>query len=821
MNTKKIIMLLAFTVAFTGQAFAAEEWITKAPMPTARFDLHAAPIGGLLYVAGGHDGSAATNKLEVYNPATNAWAAKAPMLGAVYMGSAGVIDNRLYVAGGWNWPISAIPTRGLQIYDPATDSWSNGADMPILSGCSVAGAVDRKLYVLTACDGFSGFRKYLHAYDPDSNTWVEKAQAPNIHAEGAGGVINGKFYVVGGFDGSSVSAALDVYDPATDTWTAKAPMPNARRSMTAGVINGKLYVVGGSDITGTYAVLDVYDPATNTWATSTPMLTARSSLAAGVINAKLYAAGGSADNQALPKLEAFPEQLASMPTIISISVPANPLWTDTGLTVSNGDTVTITASGTWNYGAGPLGPDGYLPCCNWDLFMANPPALQGELIAFVGPDPYQGHWGDGSFFPRTTGYWDIGSSGSFISSTGGKLWLGFNDDAVSRAVGDNSGSVTASIAVGKANGIIAGTVTSASSGSPVAGATVAADSSTATTDAQGYYSISIAPGTYTVTASETGFVSSTAGVTAAAGATVTQNFALQQAPALTSIAVSPATASVASGSTQTFTAAPKDQFGNPIIATVTWSSSDTTVGTISSSGVFTALKAGTTKITATSGQVSGSASATVTAVPTPVITTPAPKVTTTTPAPTVTTPAPTPTRVSTPTKFRVAPTAVLRPVSDVIEREQDGIVELYMDNPSLNDVTLKVEARVNVPSGIHVYGQSFGQAGAAGMVMGSFEIPPGTARTIAIVIKADKTARIGSHAVQFVGLYYPGENKDYYQPISLTYPLTVKQASKNPEDPEPSQGVPEGAEPPETPGFGIVLTIVGIFVIARLLRRDT
>ena len=52
-------------------------------------------------------------------------------------------------------------------------------------------------------------------------------------------------------------------------------------------------------------------------------------------------------------------------------------------------------------------------------------------------------------------------------------------------------------------------------------------------------------------------------------------------------------------------------------------------------------------------------------------------------------------------KFRVGPTVVLRPVNDVITKDEDGLVELYVDNPSLNDVTLNVDARISVPSGIH------------------------------------------------------------------------------------------------------------------------
>jgi len=181
------------------------------------------------------------------------------------------------------------------------------------------------------------------------------------------------------------------------------------------------------------------------------------------------------------------------------------------------------------------------------------------------------------------------------------------------------------------------------------------------------------------------------------------------------------------------------------------------------------------------------------------------------------------TPVPTEGKFRVGPSVTLRPVTDLIETNQDGIVELFMNNPSLNDVTLNVDARVSVPSGIHVYGQSFGEGAGAGVVAGTFSVPPGTSRTIILVIKADKSARIGSHTIQFTGLYWPGNNKDSYQPLSLTYSVTVKEPSKNPESADPSNpgAVPKGAETPKPsiPGFGIVLAIFGVFAIARLMPK--
>jgi hypothetical protein len=133
---------------------------------------------------------------------------------------------------------------------------------------------------------------------------------------------------------------------------------------------------------------------------------------------------------------------------ITVVVPSNPLWTDTSIVLSQGTSVTVTASGTWSgyFGGSPvlLGPDGEVngPVPSDEFFSG---ANKAELIGFIGTDPYQGHFGDGSFFPQSSGYLAIGSSASFIALKSGKFWLGFNDDAVSGGVGDNLGFVTANI----------------------------------------------------------------------------------------------------------------------------------------------------------------------------------------------------------------------------------------------------------------------------------------------------------------------------------------------------------------------------------------
>jgi hypothetical protein len=68
------------------------------------------------------------------------------------------------------------------------------------------------------------------------------------------------------------------------------------------------------------------------------------------------------------------------------------------------------------------------------------------LIAYVGSDPFQGQSYGTSFFPQSSGYWEIGSSNQFTSTNSGELWLGVNDTIAFELPGPpTTGSMTAHI----------------------------------------------------------------------------------------------------------------------------------------------------------------------------------------------------------------------------------------------------------------------------------------------------------------------------------------------------------------------------------------
>jgi hypothetical protein len=134
-------------------------------------------------------------------------------------------------------------------------------------------------------------------------------------------------------------------------------------------------------------------------------------------------------------------QPAQAGTNITVTVPANPLWTDTGVTLATTDLAVIhDAEGAWRWDWSSWwgGPEGDANAGKGDNFLTSVP--KASLIGFVGASPSGAGQDDPSFFA-------VGRASVSVSGRAGKLWLGFNDDAISGNTGDNLGSVTAIVSV--------------------------------------------------------------------------------------------------------------------------------------------------------------------------------------------------------------------------------------------------------------------------------------------------------------------------------------------------------------------------------------
>ncbi|MEP7336774.1 MAG: kelch repeat-containing protein, partial [Acidobacteriota bacterium] len=284
--TRKLCWYLLGVVVLAGlgwsglRAVHAESWDIKAPYPAPDIELIGDVINSKLYVVGG-----APTKLNVYDPATNTWdtTRAAPPIGIRYAAAA-AINGKLYVIGGVDCFGPGCATNRVEVYDPATNTWdTTRAAMPTARYYLTAAAIAGKLYVVGGSNG-DVLLNTLEVYDPATNQWTAKAGMPAARFGLAATGLNGKLHVVGGSNDAGALNKLEIYDPATNTWdTTKPGMPTARLFLATVVMDGKLHVLGGRTSPFSQNKLEVYDPGTNQWTTKLDMLTARDSLVAGVI----------------------------------------------------------------------------------------------------------------------------------------------------------------------------------------------------------------------------------------------------------------------------------------------------------------------------------------------------------------------------------------------------------------------------------------------------------------------------------------------------------------------------------------------------------
>ena len=243
---------------------------TLPPMPTHRWQMDAASLNGIIYVAGGSTGCPGTilDTFESYNPVTNTWRSSNPASAGYDPNfphmptprwSAGVValGTRIYVVGGATEPSDA-PLDTLEAYDTATNTWLPLTHLNTPRAAPFVAALNGKIYAIGGRTGVGVNSVYINTveeYDPNLDTWVNKTSPmPTTRAFSGGvAVLNGAIYVVGGLlNGGNVISTVEAYHPALDgspnAWTTEPSMPTARANCHAAVVagNNSLYSVGGA-----------------------------------------------------------------------------------------------------------------------------------------------------------------------------------------------------------------------------------------------------------------------------------------------------------------------------------------------------------------------------------------------------------------------------------------------------------------------------------------------------------------------------------------------------------------------------------------------
>ncbi len=244
-NGKLYVFGGRFGESIFGDSYAydpgANSWSVLASMPGPRGAGNGAGvINGKIYIAGGVSPGSPNfinNNLLEYDPVTNAWTSRANMPTPSAEGATEVINGKLYVVTSND---GSVFRNWLHVWDPSNNTWTQLASSPVAHVSPASGTINGKLYLVGGIN-----TDQLDVYDPATNTWQTLAPMPTSRASMRAVVLNGKLYVIGGSAASGITNVVEVYDPATNTWSAETPMPTARFQLAMGSINGIAYVVGG------------------------------------------------------------------------------------------------------------------------------------------------------------------------------------------------------------------------------------------------------------------------------------------------------------------------------------------------------------------------------------------------------------------------------------------------------------------------------------------------------------------------------------------------------------------------------------------------
>jgi len=163
-----------------------------ATMPTGRYALGAAEVGGFIYAAGGYNGAFYAT-VERFDPVGNSWLTRAPMANQREGVALASLGGKLYAMGGHWSPdfVTYFNPASVEEYDPTGNAWTTLAATisPGVKPLSV-GVIAGKIYSAYAPDTI--FREY----DQPTNIFVNRATKNANLGNFGGAVVNGRFYAV-------------------------------------------------------------------------------------------------------------------------------------------------------------------------------------------------------------------------------------------------------------------------------------------------------------------------------------------------------------------------------------------------------------------------------------------------------------------------------------------------------------------------------------------------------------------------------------------------------------------------------------------------
>ncbi len=226
---------------------SGSRWEARAQIPTPRGRFAQAQIGATVYAISGLTDDGWTDRVEIYDAATDSWSRGAAKPTAVANAGAAVVDGRVYVPGGLD--ASRAVSDILEVYDPEADTWTTAAPIPTALCAYAIAPYGQGFYLFGGWDG----QRYLDTtwyYDAAADAWSQGPVLSSPRGFAAAVAVDDTVYLMGGYDGRDELALCEAFSPAAaqageSTWTTRAPMRSGRAGHAAVVTRGHIYVIGG------------------------------------------------------------------------------------------------------------------------------------------------------------------------------------------------------------------------------------------------------------------------------------------------------------------------------------------------------------------------------------------------------------------------------------------------------------------------------------------------------------------------------------------------------------------------------------------------
>lgn len=549
--------------------------------PATFGDLHCAGqtalADGRIIVVGGQAGSPhdGTNITALFDPSTETWTRGQDMTDLRWYATATTLPDGRVLATSGDAPGGSRSTVP-EVYDPATDTWTRLTTAPRSQGLYPF------MFVLPDGRVFEAGSKNATALlsmtgSPSWSAGPTSAYSTAGYSESAVTYQPGKILRAGGGDPAQAATSLIDMTQGSPTWRAGDLMEYPRRRMNLTLLaDGTVMAVGGTraadDVTQAVLPGEIWDPTTEQWTTVAAMDEARmyhstavllpdgrvltgGGEGAGRLHAQIYsppylfrgarptissapaAAGyGSSYTVATPDASAIASVALIRPSAVTHALDMDQRYVPLTYSV-NGGSLTVSAPADAN-----LAPPGF-----YMLVLKNnegvPSVANWIRIGSEGsiqPGAVVGRVTDAASAAPVANATVSSSAGTDVSDADGRYRLpnvpagelrvttsaaGYAND--SRVVTVAAGTETVLDIGLVVPGDVTGRVTDAATGDGIAGAAVGYPGGSTVTDAGGAYSVNGLPaGSRTLTFGATGYTSAERTVIVPAGASVTQDVAL-------------------------------------------------------------------------------------------------------------------------------------------------------------------------------------------------------------------------------------------------------------------------------------------------------